>query len=60
MTSLLVLLPVSLVLLGIAVAVLAWAARHGQFEDLDAASVDPLGDDRTPAAAVRTVGGDAD
>ena len=49
MTSLLVLLPVSLVLLGIAVGVFAWASRHGQFEDLDAASVDPLGDDRAPA-----------
>ena len=49
MTSLLILLPVSLVLLGLAVATLAWAARSGQFEDLDAASVDPLGDDRRPA-----------
>ena len=51
MTSLLVLLPVSLVLLGLAVAVFAWASRSGQFEDLDAASVDPLGDDRQPAKA---------
>ena len=50
MTSLLVLLPVSLVLLGIAVAVFAWATRSGQFENLDAAAVDPLGDDRTPRA----------
>ena len=50
MTSLLVLLPVSLVLLGLAVATLAWASRSGQFEDLDAASVDPLGDDRRPSA----------
>ena len=48
MTSLLVLLPVSLVLLGLAVAVFAWATRNGQFEDLDAAAVDPLGDDRQP------------
>jgi hypothetical protein len=30
---------------------LAWAARNGQFEDLDAASVDPLGDDATPMRA---------
>jgi cbb3-type cytochrome oxidase maturation protein len=51
MTSLLVLLPVSLVLLGIAVATLAWASRSGQFEDLDSASVDPLGDDARPAQA---------
>jgi cbb3-type cytochrome oxidase maturation protein len=51
MTSLLVLLPVSLLLLGLAVAVFAWAGRSGQFDDLDAASVDPLGDDRQPAKA---------
>ena len=57
MTSLLILLPVSLVLLGIALATLGWAARAGQFEDLDAASVDPLGDDRRPAA-VRDVHAD--
>ena len=52
MTSLLVLLPVSLVLLGLAVAALCWAARHGQFDDLDAASVDVLADDApsTPMA----------
>lgn len=49
MNSLLILLPVSLLLLAVAVAALAWAARAGQFEDLDAASVDPLGDDRRPA-----------
>ena len=51
MTSLLVLLPVSLVLLGLAVAVFAWASRSGQFEDLDSASVDPLADDARPASA---------
>ena len=45
MTSLLVLLPVSLLLLGIAVATLAWASRHGQFDDLDAAAIDALADD---------------
>jgi cbb3-type cytochrome oxidase maturation protein len=55
MTSLLILLPVSLVLLGLAVATLAWASRSGQFEDLDAASVDPLADDRQPAAGSRDV-----
>jgi cbb3-type cytochrome oxidase maturation protein len=51
MTSLLVLIPVSLLLLGLGVAALAWAARNRQFDDLDAASVDPLGDDARPAAA---------
>jgi cbb3-type cytochrome oxidase maturation protein len=48
MNSLFVLLPVSLVLLGIAVATLVWATRHGQFEDLDAASIDALVDDPAP------------
>jgi cbb3-type cytochrome oxidase maturation protein len=51
MTSLLILLPVSLLLLCLAVATLVWAMRNGQFEDLDAASVDPLGDDATPMRA---------
>ena len=50
MTSLLILLPVSLVLLGLAVATLAWATRNGQFEDLDAASIDARGDERAPRA----------
>jgi cbb3-type cytochrome oxidase maturation protein len=58
MNSLLVLLPVSLVLLGIAVATLAWATRHGQFEDLDAASIDALADDAAPRPA-RTDADDA-
>jgi cbb3-type cytochrome oxidase maturation protein len=58
MTSLLILLPVSLVLLGLAVGVLVWAMRHGQFEDLDAASIDPLSDDRAPSS--RRTDSDAD
>lgn len=49
MTSLLVLLPVSLLLLGLAVATLAWASRHGQFDDLDTAAIDALADDTVPA-----------
>jgi cbb3-type cytochrome oxidase maturation protein len=51
MNALLALLPVSLVLLGAAVWALAWAARHGQFEDLDAAAVDALVDDAPTDAA---------
>ena len=60
MTSLLILVPVSLLLLGLAVAVLGWAMRNGQFEDLDAASVDPLGDDRAPWPVRARVDADAD
>jgi cbb3-type cytochrome oxidase maturation protein len=44
MTILLVLIPISLVLLGIAIAAFAWAVRRGQFEDLDSAALDILGD----------------
>ena len=58
MTSLLYLLPVSLVLLGIALAVLRWALRNGQFDDLDAASVDVLGDDAAPRPKPRIDGND--
>jgi cbb3-type cytochrome oxidase maturation protein len=60
MTSLLVLLPVSLLLLGLAVATLAWATRHGQFEDLEAASIDILVDDDAPRAAVAIAAGTDD
>jgi cbb3-type cytochrome oxidase maturation protein len=35
MTILLVLIPLGVVLLGLAVALFVWAVRHGQFEDLE-------------------------
>jgi cbb3-type cytochrome oxidase maturation protein len=35
MNILLMLLPISLVLLGLAIAAFAWAVRKGQFDDLD-------------------------
>ena len=35
MSSLLLLVPVSLLLLGVAVWAFVWAADHAQFEDLD-------------------------
>lgn len=35
MTILLVLIPLGLVLLGLAVAAFIWAVRHGQLEDLE-------------------------
>ena len=49
MRILLVLIPISLVLLGIAIAAFFWAVRRGQFEDLDSAAIDILRDDETDA-----------
>lgn len=50
MKILLVLVPVSLVLLGLAIWAFFWAVRRGQFDDLDAASIDLLADERPPEA----------
>ena len=48
MNILLALIPVSLVLLGIAIALFAWAVRSGQFEDIDTAALDVLVDEARP------------
>jgi len=48
MNILLFLVPVSLVLLGVAVWAFRWAVRKGQFENLDAAAIDILSDDAPP------------
>jgi cbb3-type cytochrome oxidase maturation protein len=45
MNVLLVLVPISLVLAALAVAVFFWAVRHDQFEDLDTPKIMPLLDD---------------
>ena len=45
MNILLFLIPVSLVMIGAAALVFAWAVRHGQFEDLDTPALDILRDD---------------
>lgn len=49
MRILLVLIPISLVLLGIAITAFIWAARGGQFDDLDTPALDILADDEMPA-----------
>lgn len=49
MTILLMLIPISLLLLGIAVAALVWAVKGGQFDDLDTPALDILEDDDRPA-----------
>jgi len=51
MTILLLLIPLSLVLLGVAVWAFVWAVRRGQFDDLDTPALDILSDrdEREPA-----------
>ena len=49
MNILLMLLPISLVLLGLAIAAFAWAVRKGQFDDLDTPALDILREDPPPA-----------
>lgn len=51
MRILLALIPISLVLLGIATAAFAWAVRNDQFEDLDSAALDVLTDESAPTPA---------
>ncbi|HEY0504903.1 MAG TPA: cbb3-type cytochrome oxidase assembly protein CcoS [Lysobacter sp.] len=48
MTILLLLVPISLVLLGIAIWFFVWAVRRGQFDDLDTPALDILRDDPAP------------
>ena len=45
MTILLLLIPLSLLLLGVAVWAFAWAVRRGQYDDLDTPALDILCDD---------------
>ena len=45
MNILLFLIPISLVMIGVAALVFVWAVRHGQFEDLDTPALDILRDD---------------
>ncbi|MBP6299245.1 MAG: cbb3-type cytochrome oxidase assembly protein CcoS [Arenimonas sp.] len=48
MNILLALIPISLLLLIVAIAAFFWAVRKDQFENLDAASIDILSDDSKP------------
>jgi cbb3-type cytochrome oxidase maturation protein len=57
MTILLVLIPISLALLGLAIAAFVWAVRRGQFDDLDSAAIDILRDNERPPSRGN---GDAD
>ena len=55
MAILLVLVPISLILLGVAIAAFAWAVRKGQYDDLDTPALDILVDDDKPRADSRNV-----
>ena len=54
MTILLVLIPLGVVLLGLAIGLFVWAVRNGQFEDFEGEGARILFDDLSgPAAAAR-------
>ncbi|SBV36388.1 Nitrogen fixation protein FixS (modular protein) [uncultured Stenotrophomonas sp.] len=53
MSILLLLVPLSLLLLGFAVAAFVWAVRRGQFDDLDTPALDILEDDDRPTPPAR-------
>ena len=48
MNALLVLVPVSFILIGIAIWAFFWAVRSGQFESLDSAAFEPLSENSSP------------
>jgi cbb3-type cytochrome oxidase maturation protein len=48
MTILLVLIPLGLMLLGLAIGAFVWAVRHGQLEDLEGEGLRILLDDDAP------------
>lgn len=49
MAILLFLVPLSLLLLGVAIWAFVWSVRGGQYDDLDTAPLDILRDDLPPA-----------
>lgn len=60
MSILLMLIPISLVLLGLAIAAFVWAVRRGQFDDLDTPALDILDDERPPTPDLPRESRDAD
>ena len=50
MSSLVFLVPISLVLLGVAIWAFVWAVRRGQFDDLETPAVEILVDEPNPDA----------
>ncbi|MFY8134154.1 MAG: cbb3-type cytochrome oxidase assembly protein CcoS [Aquimonas sp.] len=54
MSVLIYLVPVSLVLLGLAVWAFWWAVKRGQFDDLDTPAIDILAEDRKDSSLQNT------
>ena len=50
MNILLLLVPISVILLGIAIAAFVWAVRRGQYDDLDTPALDILVDEAAPGS----------
>lgn len=50
MNILLLLVPLSLMLLALAIGAFVWAVKRGQFDDLDTPALDILTEDRESAA----------
>lgn len=59
MNVLLILIPVTLVLVGIAVAMFFWAVNKGQFDDLDTPALRILEEDPPPAGSASPPQGSA-
>jgi cbb3-type cytochrome oxidase maturation protein len=53
MTIIFALIPLALLLLGVAVWAFFWAVRHGQFDDLDSPATRILFDDDEPPPEAR-------
>jgi cbb3-type cytochrome oxidase maturation protein len=54
MNILLALVPISLVLLGLAIWAFIWAVRRGQFDDLETPALDILAENEAPAPRTTT------
>ena len=60
MNILLLLIPLSVMLLAVAIGAFVWAVKRGQFDDLDTPAIDILADDETPAPIPEAEHRDAD
>jgi cbb3-type cytochrome oxidase maturation protein len=60
MIILLMLIPLSLMLLALAIGSFVWAVRKGQFDDMDTPALDILHDDAPPTTAAGRVRGGQD
>jgi cbb3-type cytochrome oxidase maturation protein len=57
---LLLLVPLSVMLLAVAIGAFVWAVKRGQFDDLDTPAIDILAEDATPSPLPGTEHRDAD